>query len=263
MNDDLKQLALLDPARGREPGEAQWARSRARLDEIVATREAVAPARPRLLRLAAGLAAAGVLAAGAIVAWPSLMPSASSTAYASWTSVPQPLPEADLRARADVCAETMDLPWEAGPPKTIVLGERRGQTALLIMTLADGTPLECLMFTPDKLDSGQTLNDEPGVAVPRGTQVTMRADRSASQMEDDSWVSVITGRAGEGVTGIDVLVPGRADPISASLAGGWWAVWWPGEEASGAASFSLVVHSAEGDRRLTEKNGERGVLTAG
>ncbi len=80
---DLEQLTVLDPARGRQPSDAEWARSRAMVDRVTAGR----PARPmrRTLVVVAAAAAAGAVGA---VTLPSLLHSTAETAYASWTPAP-------------------------------------------------------------------------------------------------------------------------------------------------------------------------------
>jgi len=68
-NTDLADLAVLDPARGREPDAQEWIRAKVSLDRIVASRDA-APAPVRLMsrrrRFALVGAAAAVAAAGAV-----------------------------------------------------------------------------------------------------------------------------------------------------------------------------------------------------
>ncbi len=61
---------------------------------------------------------------------------------------------------------------------------------------------------------------------------------------DGNSISKVIGRAGSGVTGIDVVLT-NGTTIKALSAGGWWTAWWPGTEG-GESAFTIAAHTATG-----------------
>jgi hypothetical protein len=58
---------------------------------------------------------------------------------------------------------------------------------------------------------------------------------------------VALGRAGPGIAGVGVLIPGQ-QPITASFANGWYLVWWPGEWPKG----TIVAGFDSAGRKVAE-----------
>jgi hypothetical protein len=243
MDHDLNRLATLDPARDREPTDAEWSRSRAQLEKAMKTPFAVR--RPRARRLATGLAVASVLAAGAAIAVPTMLPDGDA-AYASWTPVPADMPGPESLAAARQCAASWDDGRRAAGD--IVLAERRGVTVLLIMWLRDGPLIICSSLGTGRPAGAERLSDDAGrpPALPPAGRVDLAGGLGSTGV-GDRWYSQAAGRVGPGVTGIDITRPdGRT--VRASVRDGWWAAWWPGTEGGRTDAIRIVVHAAGGTR---------------
>ncbi|MEV4350957.1 hypothetical protein AB0J83_41400 [Actinoplanes sp. NPDC049596] len=244
MDHDLTRLATLDPARSPDPAPERQARALARLEEQMARPGPVARRRPRGRRLAIGLAAAAVLGVGGILVVPTVLPSAD-TAYASWTPVPQDLPETQALAVAASCARN----W-GGPPGRLVLSERRGRSTFLIMWVSGGPLVDCFSGDgPSSSPASDRLSGDGNVEppVPGAGRVSLGGGMWATRTGPAGWRSQAAGRVGAGVTGVDIALPdGRT--VQATTRNGWWAAWWPGDEAGVTGAFRIVVHTAGGTR---------------
>ncbi|OKI49276.1 hypothetical protein A6A27_35170 [Micromonospora sp. CB01531] len=239
---NLESLAVLDPARGREPTDMEWTRSRAFVDRVIAgevTRRAAH--RPVRRWLAVGAAAVAAGAVGA-VAVPALLPGTAERAVASWTAVPssrtgeQVLPQARACAASDVGARS-----SSPHPDDVLLAEQRGVATLLIVRKA-GTVVECLSVGDDQFAAMGLLDDGPLPAQPAGT-VTLETMSSLGSGE--GMMSNIVGLVGPGVTGVEIrLDNGRV--MQASVEAGWWAAWWPGPEGGEVDRLTVIVHTADG-----------------
>ncbi|MFI9643166.1 hypothetical protein ACIG87_24455 [Micromonospora sp. NPDC051925] len=241
---DLEQLSVLDPARGREPTAAEWARSNALVDRIVDGRavHTASVRRPARRRWAIGLVAAGAAAVVGAVTVPSLLPGSLDRAFASWTPVPGSLTGEQVMPQARRCAESGVGDGGSGPvsPSDVILAEQRGVATLLILRRGAGT-IECM-----SLDGGRpaamTLTDGP---LPVPANGTVKVETYSSVGSDDEQYSSVVGLAGPSVTGVDlVFADGRT--IQTSTRGGWWAAWWPGPEGGEVGSITVVVHSTTG-----------------
>ncbi|WP_432843425.1 hypothetical protein [Dactylosporangium sp. CA-092794] len=242
---ELDRLAVLDPARGREPSEAEWIRSRAAVDRIVA-----GPRRRPARRWALVGGGAAVAGAAAAVLVPALLPGTAERAVAAWTAVPsartgeQVLPQARACARNGVGGSAATV-----QPADVLLAEQRGVATLLIMRKA-GTVVECLSVGDDALAAMGLAGDGPLPPVAAGTVTleTMSSLGSGKHM----WSNIV-GLVGPGVTGVDVrLDNGRV--VRASVKAGWWAAWWPGPEGGEVDHLTVLVHTGGGTRgyRQTE-----------
>ncbi|MFC7531570.1 hypothetical protein [Actinoplanes sp. GCM10030250] len=240
---DVDQLAVLDPARGREPSEMEWARSRASVDRIIEGGPAhrTAPAWRR-----AGLTAAAAVAAGAVaaVAVPALMPGAAEQAIASWTPEPGSLTGEQVLPQAKQCAgNEVGGPPEAVDPADVLLAEQRGLATLLIMRKDNGVVIECLSTGDDVGMASMGLVDGTVPAQPAGR---INLETMSSLGEGDSQWSNIVGLVGPGVTRVDVRLD-SGKQFQASVRSGWWAAWWPGPEGGEVDSLTVTVHTGEGD----------------
>ncbi|MEV4759127.1 hypothetical protein AB0J86_29075 [Micromonospora sp. NPDC049559] len=239
---DLADLAVLDPAAGREPSPEEWIRARAAVDRMIAPGEpADARARPRPLgrRFALVGAVAAVAAAGVVVV-PALLPSTAEKASAAWTPEPSELTGSQVLPLARECAEA----WEAGAPGAddVIVAERRGVASLLIMQRGAGSA-ECLSLDSHEVTAWMGLTEGPGATPPDGT-VTIETMSSVG--EGRSQYSNVVGRVGASVVGIDLVMP-DGEVIRPSVRAGWWAAWWPGPEGGEVNTFRVVVHTAAGD----------------
>lgn len=239
---DLQQLAVLDPARGREPTAMEWTRSEAFVERVMAGQVTGKSARrPAGRRLALGLAAVAAGAA-AVVAVPALLPGAAEEAVAAWTPAPGSLTGAQVMPQARSCAENgVGDTSSAFDPADVLLAEQRGKATLLIMRKDNGAIVECMSVGEDSLAS-MGLTDGSPTAPPAGT---VDLQTRSSTGEGDAMWSNIVGLVGPGVTGVEVrLDNGRV--VQASVKSGWWAAWWPGPEGGEVDSFTVTVHTDKG-----------------
>lgn len=254
----LRGLGRLDPQRGAEPTPAQWARSRAHLQELMAapahtegapqagTRRsgrggAATVARGRrgvVLGLSAAAAAVAITGLGAV------LPSAPTVAYAgSWSAVPSEAGAAAGLAQARGCAAT----WQQQPvggisAADVLIAERRGSSSVTVV----------------RKDDGAVLCTAIGSATPTGWEAlaptrALGAEEVTVESSGDggTWPlrrSTISGQVGSGVTGIEVLAGGKT--ITASVAGGRWVAWWPGSEGGEVGAVRVVIRSAAGERTV-------------
>lgn len=241
---DLEQLGVLDPARGREPSAAEWSRSTAVVDRIIDGRAVAntAPGRRPARRWAVGLAAAAAAAVAGAVVVPSLLPGPADRAFAAWTPVPGSLTGAQVMPQARRCAESGVGGGGAGParPGDVVLAEQRGLATLLIQKRGAGL-VECMIVDGESFAAMALTEGVP----PAPAKNTVRLVTRSSVGSDDDEYSNAVGLVGPSVTGIDLLLAdGRT--IKASVAGGWWAAWWPGPEGGEVDTIQVMVHSGAG-----------------
>ncbi|GAB7044025.1 MULTISPECIES: hypothetical protein [Catenuloplanes] len=235
---DLDRLAVLDPARGREPGPVEWARAEASLERTIAGTPKHRPA-PRRWMIAGTVAvAAGV--AGAVVV-PALLPGTAERAVAAWTAAPATRTGEQVMAQAAACAALDVGGVTTAAPDDVLLAEQRGVATLLIMRKGD-TVVECLSVGDDGFAT-MSLTDSLPQAPPAGWPVNLET-MSSFGSRDNMWSNVV-GLAGPDVTGIDVRTDdGRV--VHASVRSGWWAAWWPGSEGGEVDAIAVTVHTADG-----------------
>ncbi|BAL93160.1 hypothetical protein AMIS_79400 [Actinoplanes missouriensis 431] len=241
---DLNRLAVLDPARGTEPTEMQWARSRAAVERIMSGQGSGAvrrsPAR-RWITIGAVAVAAGL---AAVVAVPILVPGAAEKAVASWTAMPTSRTGDQVMTQAEICGS-----GEVGGssatvrPSDVILAEQRGDATLLIMRKTSGDVVECLIVGKDQVASMGLTAGKPLPAPPAGT---VNLETMSSAGEGDGMWSNVVGLAAPDVTAVEIrLDNGRT--FQASVRGGWWGAWWPGPEGGeGTDTFTIIVHSGAG-----------------
>ncbi|MEU4562183.1 hypothetical protein AB0F72_27685 [Actinoplanes sp. NPDC023936] len=253
MNDsmkDLHQLAVLDPARGREPSQLQWTRSRAFVERTMAGEVTGRPAHAARRRWIAAGAVAMAVGAVAAVTVPALVPGAAEKAVASWTATPTARTGAQVLPQAKQCAESgAGGSSTAFTPSDVLLAEQRGEATMLIMRKDDGAAIECLIVGGEQFAS-MTLGaaDSPAPAATAVNLVTR-----SSQGDGDSEYSNAVGLAGPGVTGVEVRLD-NGKTFQASVASGWWGAWWPGPAGGEADGFAITVHTT--DRTVTYRAAE-------
>jgi hypothetical protein len=238
---ELEQLAVLDPARGREPSTMEWTRSQAMLERMLAGEGRRPPVRRWVSVGVAAVAVGGVAA----VALPSLLPSTAGKAFASWTAKPGSLTGAQVLPQARMCAGNGvgSESW-SGDPADVLLAEQRGLATLLIMRKTGGVVVECMSTGPSKDEqlASMSLADGTLPAPPTGT-VDLQT-MSSSGDGDRQWSNIV-GLVGPGVTAVDVHLD-RGEVFSASVKNGWWAAWWPGPEGGEVDHLTVLVHTAKG-----------------
>jgi len=233
------EITTLDPAGGRVLNSTEVTRRSALLERIVAT-----PPTPRRRTRRAALAgvgtAVGLLVAGAVFA--------PVAATATWTLQPtHPTEEQSLQMGTD-CAENWDagIDWPAVTSDDILLSERRGESGLTIMRMG-ATVIQCTDIgsgSPGWEALGDGYSAAPGriMTMSRGTS----GDPGASQY------SSITGLAGEGVTGVDVIGFDGVIRVQATVESGWFTAWWPGGSGGDVEDQDTVtVHTEAGSTSFT------------
>jgi hypothetical protein len=240
---DLEQLAVLDPARGREPTAMEWTRSQAYVERVMAGEVNPRSARRPVGRwLAVGVAAAAA-GAVAVVAVPVLLPGTAEKAIASWTAAPSSRTGEQVLPQARACAgNEVGGVSSAVHPTDVLLAEQRGVATLLIMKKSSGTVVECLSVGKDQLASMGLADGRPLPALPAGT---VNLETMSSTGSGDGMWSNIIGLVGSDVTGVEVrLDNGRV--LQASVKAGWWAAWWPGPEGGEVDHLTVIVHTSTG-----------------
>jgi hypothetical protein len=246
---DLDRLAVLDPARDREPSPMEWTRSRAFVERVIEG-TAESTARPPLRRWLFAGAAATALGAVAAVAVPALVPGATEQAVASWTAQPTARTGDEVLPQAEACAAT-GVAGETTPTASdVVLAEQRGKATLLILRKGP-TLVECLMVGDDDQAASMVLAEEAQIVTPPAG--TINLETMSSYGDDDSQWSNAIGLAGPDVSGVEVRLD-NGTVVQASVRNGWWAAWWPGGEGGEADAFSVIAHA--GDRTTTHRPSE-------
>lgn len=235
---DLDRLAVLDPARDREPSPMEWARAEAFVERVI-DGSAESAARPPMRRWLFAGAAATALGAVAAVAVPALVPGAAERAVASWTAQPtartgdQVLPQAEACAANGVAGETV------AKASDVLLAEQRGEATLLVQR-KDGTIVECLMVGDGDRAASMSLIDEAAIVAPPAGTVNLETMSSYGD-GDDQWSNIV-GLAAPDVTAVEVRLD-NGTLVQASVKAGWWAAWWPGAEGGEVDTLSVIVHA--------------------
>lgn len=237
---DLDRLAVLDPARGREPSTMERARSEAFVERVMAGEVTGRPAHTRRRWLTVG-AAAAALGAVAAVAVPALVPGAAEKAVASWTAMPSSRTGEQVLDQARLCAANEVSGVSTASPSDVLLAEQRGEATLLIMRKDNGTVVECLSAGDDQFAS-MGLADAAGPPAPPAGIVTL--ETMSSLGEGDGMWSNIVGLAGPGVTAVEIRLD-NGKVLQASVKAGWWAAWWPGPEGGEVDSLTVVARTGE------------------
>jgi hypothetical protein len=245
---DLDRLAVLDPARDREPSAMEWTRSEAFIERAMAG-QAPRTGRPPMRRWL--IAGAGAMAAGAVaaVAIPALVPGAAEQAIASWTATPTARTGDQVMPQARACAGNGVGGTTTATPADVVLAEQRGEATFLILR-KDAYLVECLMVGEEAAASMTLIEESAVVAPPAGT---VNLETSSSLGEDDGQWSNALGLAAPDVTAVEVRLS-TGGTVHASVKAGWWAAWWPGSEGGDVDGFTVTVHA--GDRTTTYKSSD-------
>lgn len=244
----LDAVRGLDPAAG-EPeidGDAMLARIRQerQVAESADVTHLLPPARSRPARRLAMGAAALVLVT--VVALMLTLTQSGPQAYATWAAEPTPVAPAEAAER---CPQV-----EAGPPEVPVepvLAEQRGSYTFAVLA-GEGVFVECLHSTAgdDVFVIAQGAAPPDPAAFELGEAPALVLDPGA-----DSWgseggegpITTVVGLAADDVTAVSVSTTDgvRAE---ATLAGGWWAVWFPGDVE---ISDDLVITTPDGESTLS------------
>ncbi|SDT41734.1 hypothetical protein [Actinoplanes derwentensis] len=249
---DLDRLAVLDPARGREPSAMEWTRSEAFVERVMDGTARVSTSGPAPMARRWAVAGAAAMAAGAVaaIAVPALVPGDAEKAIASWTAMPASRAGEQVMPQARACAANGVGGNSTAEPSDVLLAEQRGDATLLIMRKDDGI-VECLMVGDVDRAASMALTDAGG--PPPQAEGTINLETMSSYGDGDDQWSNIVGLAGPGVTAVEVRLDSGA-LLQASVKSGWWAAWWPGPEGGEVDSMTITVHA--GDRTTSYRPSE-------
>jgi hypothetical protein len=254
-NEDLHTLKTLDPAGG--PVDVHGPRAQADLRRILATDPAPRTRSPRTRRIRRLVLASGVAAALASAAV--FLPSAfgGDPAFATWTGTPAAMSAPDRAEAAAACRDQQ----ESGSPEygdelstaTTAISERRGDWTLVTLAGPDGFSALCITddgrpFFRDYFGSiGSTPPaDRPG---PRGLAATDLGTGAANGNQ----LSVAAGFAGSDVTDVRYVSTRRGE-VRATVSGGQFALWLPGNELESAGRNGVPL-------QVTYRDGSTATIT--
>jgi hypothetical protein len=259
ITEPLATLRTLDPA---DPDvDPHNPRALADLDRILSIgagqRPDLAPAkaRSRRVRLAVAAGATAITAGVALVFLPSL--TKGDSAFASWTATPTGL---STQAAADAAAACRDaqLDGPAGEHSPgmdlrenvraadVAIVERRGEWTLVTLAGTDGFSALCITdeSTPLFRDWIGSVGIPANYATP-GPRDVVATDLGAGSTKAGE-LSVAAGYVGSDVTGV-VYRSIRHGDVMATVSGGRFALWLPGDELEDAPRVGVEVHATYRD----------------
>ena len=209
-------------------------------DPAPSSRERPVPRPPRRAVRGGALAAALLLAVtSAVLALPPL--SGGDQAFASWTPEPGTVPAVERREAAEECRQAQqDGEQQALAEAEAVIAERRGVWTTVVLAGPNGSSALCVTDESRPFyDRGMIGYSGPATAgrsspAPRELVALALGDGTV----DSRPLSMAAGTAGEDVVGITYSSPTYGE-VTASVAGGHFALWLPGDELRGASSAGV------------------------
>ncbi|PFG44829.1 hypothetical protein ATJ88_3566 [Isoptericola jiangsuensis] len=234
----MDQLSGLDPARHvRAPGSTDDAA----LHDILATERAVRGRRRTRPGVVAATAAGAAVAVGVAVSLSSVL--GAAPAYATWTPVPDAVGDPVATALDAACPTSATAIVGDGAdatvtqvPLTPVLAETRGDYTYVVLA-GDDAAGDCFVTAVDDGPADVYASSSVGAALPEpaARELVVAVSGTASWSTGDDAEGAVTsayGRAGADVVEVTaVLDDGRQ--VAASVDGGWWALWAPGDDTFG------------------------------
>ena len=248
ISDMLATLRTLDPA---DPNvDPHSPRARATLERILTIEPGQhsddPPVRVRSrrgMRLAVVASATAVTAGAAVVVLPSL--TNGDRAFASWTATPSGL---SAQAAADAAAncrdEQLDGPGEDYSDELrladVAIAERRGEWTLVVLTGSEGFSALCITdeSTPLFRDWIGSVGTPGNYATPDPRDIVATDLGTGSARAGE--LSVAAGYVGSDVTGVVYQSAGRG-AVVATVSGGRFALWMPGDELEDASRDGVEV----------------------
>jgi hypothetical protein len=247
-SDMLATLRTLDPA---DPNvDARNPRARATLERILTIDPGQHPdhrpvkARSRRgMRLAVAACATAVTAGAILVVLPSL--TNGDRAFASWTATPSGLSAQSAADAAANCRdEQLDGPGEDYSDELrladVAIAERRGEWTLVVLTGSDGFSALCITdeSTPLFRDWIGSVGTPGNYAVPDPRDIVATDLGTGSARAGE--LSVAAGYVGSDVTGVVYQSAGHSEVV-ATVSGGRFALWLPGDELEDASRDGVEV----------------------
>lgn len=194
--------------------------------------------RGRRLALAAAAVAVGLLAVA--------IPRGGDSAFASWTRVPTSISDEDAGAMLESCrgslaevAHGADLPSRADVEEmSVVIADRRGDATYGVL-VGEGWMADCMWIDEPRTFPLRDADPRAGVSgasfaplptspvAPDGLSDVGRwgMGQTESSADGSPAYEVLDARVGDDVRGV-VLHTAEGD-VTATVAGGWAAAWWP------------------------------------
>lgn len=248
ITDMLATLRTLDPA---DPDvDPHSPRARAALERILTidpgqhqNHTPVKARSRRAFRLAAAACLTAITAAAALVILPSL--TTGDRAFASWTATPSGLSaQAAADAAADCRGAQLDGPGAEYSDDLrladVAIAERRGEWTLVVLAGSDGFSALCITdeSTPLFRDWFGSIGAPANYATPDPRDVV--ATDLGTGRADAGELSVAAGYVGSDVTGV-VYHSASHGEVVATVSGGQFALWLPGDELKDAGSDGVEV----------------------
>lgn len=179
-----------------------------------------------------------VLASAACEATAPFVPVDGGALAGPWQSTPFSLAGPILQAVDQACRGSMpEFPQQT---QLTVVDARGGGLIQAHYTSPDGAEATCVDMTVNAAGRVEALGGG-GTGFAGHALPPLEANELSSAGGMGSDRSTVTyGRAGAGISQVVVLMPGHV-PIRASLANGWYLVWWPGEWAQGSKVVGFDV----------------------
>ena len=155
-----------------------------------------------------------------------------------WQAAPFPVAGPILAAIDQACRGSMpDFPQRV---QLTVVDARGGGRIQAHYTSPDGAEATCMDMSVNAAGKVEAIGGGSiGFADQAPPPLQANELTNAGSMGSDR-SSVVYGRAGAGISRVMVLMPGHV-PITASLANGWYLVWWPGVWPQGTMVVGLDV----------------------
>ncbi|MDD9207006.1 hypothetical protein PU560_11085 [Georgenia sp. 10Sc9-8] len=253
LDQDLRDLQVLDPAREARPGAGREPGAQALLDRVLHEPQgSTSPGevgrvrdRRRVPRWALAGTIAAALAAGLVAVPPWGTP--EQQAFATWTPVPQDVPADSLD---EVGAQCTNRLARDVLEQEVVIAEERGRVTFVV-TRTPYSFRHCLLVDGEPgMSGGGSMRNRSAEVAPTDVQTFLATGGGGGE---DAYTA-ITGRAGEDVAGVKVhprgpvtepgALPGGELPqsVTATIDNGHYGAWWPGINES----FELTIHLADG-----------------
>jgi hypothetical protein len=155
--------------------------------------------------------------------------------WAPWQPNPIPLNVALLRAVDRECRLSM-VPF---PAAQLVVVDARGEGLLQAQFAApNGAEAFCMDMTVDQqgrvhaMGGGSTGGGDAARLLGPLEMESRGGMATGGPGANDILRSVTSGRVGQGISSVAILVPGQGQ-MTAALANGWYVAWWPGPWPNG------------------------------
>lgn len=233
ITDEFPVLRTLDPAdREIDPN---GPRARADLERILASDPGVPAIGLRKSRRREFTFAVGAVAAATVAAM--VLPSAlgGDKAFATWTATPSGLSASERDDAASSCRDVRKSgsPEYGGQLKSAgtAIAEKRGAWTLVVLAGQNGFSALCITDESTRFFKSNFGSIGTAVDVDRPNSRGLSATDLGTGSIDGHALSVAVGTATPDVTSVTYTSPTRG-PVAATISGGHFALWLPGNEVS-------------------------------